>query len=58
MESLPPHPEVAGALEARGYPLRLVALVNPLQVVGEAQLNHVGIRVFRTGDFDGRAACP
>lgn len=45
MESLPPHPEVAGALEAlRGTQLRMVALTNSVEVVAEAQLRHAGLR--------------
>jgi 2-haloacid dehalogenase len=45
MESLPPHPEVPAALaELRGTPLKIVALVNSLHSVGEAQLTNAGIR--------------
>ena len=50
MDSLPPHPEVPGALRRlRQTPLKVVALVNSLEVVGEAQLSNAGIR----GYFDG-----
>src|SRR5260370_22720990 len=45
MESLPPHPEVPDALKKlAGTPLTVVALVNSLQAVGEAQLANAGIR--------------
>jgi len=45
MESLPPHPEVPGALaRLRETPLKVVALVNSPRVVGEAQLTNAGIR--------------
>jgi 2-haloacid dehalogenase len=45
MNSLPPHPEVAGALQRlRDSALVAVALVNSLQAVGEAQLANAGIR--------------
>jgi 2-haloacid dehalogenase len=45
MESLPPHPEVPGALKKLAdTPLTVVALVNSLQQVGEAQLANAGIR--------------
>jgi 2-haloacid dehalogenase len=45
MNSLPPHPEVADALKKLvGTPLTVVALVNSLQPVGEAQLANAGIR--------------
>ena len=45
MESLPPHPEVPDALKKlAGTPLTVVALVNSLQQVGEAQLANAGIR--------------
>ena len=45
MNSLPPHPEVADALKKlAGTPLTVVALVNSLQEVGEAQLANAGIR--------------
>jgi 2-haloacid dehalogenase len=49
MSSLPPHPDVAGALRTLGdSSLTAVALVNSLQAVGEAQLANAGIR----GYFD------
>ena len=45
MNSLPPHPEVPGALkELAGTSLTVVALVNSLQSVGEDQLANAGIR--------------
>jgi 2-haloacid dehalogenase len=45
MTTLPPHPEVPDALaRLRETPLRVVALVNSLHEVGEAQLTHAGIR--------------
>ncbi len=45
MESLPPHPEVPDALKKLAdTPLTVVALVNSLQRVGEAQLASAGIR--------------
>ena len=45
MTSLPPHPEVSGALgRLRETSLVVVALVNSLPEVGEAQLEHAGIR--------------
>jgi 2-haloacid dehalogenase len=45
MDSLPPHPEVPGALRRlRDTPLKMVALVNSLAAVGEAQLTHAGVR--------------
>lgn len=45
MSSLPPHPEVAGALASlRTTPLKVVALVNSLHSVGEDQLSNGGIR--------------
>jgi len=45
MNSLPPHAEVAGALQRLSdSPLVAVALVNSLQAVGEAQLANAGIR--------------
>ena len=45
MSSLPPHPEVAGALRLlRGTSLKTVALTNSLAPVAEAQLLNAGIR--------------
>ena len=45
MDSLPAHPEVPEALRRlRQTPLKVVALVNSLKVVGEAQLTNAGIR--------------
>ena len=45
MESLPPHPEVAEALEAlHGTQLRVVALTNSVEAVAEAQLRNAGLR--------------
>jgi 2-haloacid dehalogenase len=45
MSSLPPHPEVPGALAALARTrLRLVALTNSRLPVAEAQLAHAGIR--------------
>src|SRR5260370_40328321 len=45
MGSLPPHPEVPDALKKLAdTPLTVVALVNSLQRVGEAQLASAGIR--------------
>ena len=45
MSSLPAHPEVAGALgRLTETPLRVVALVNSLQSVAEAQLTNAGVR--------------
>jgi 2-haloacid dehalogenase len=45
MDSLPPHPEVPGALRRlRQTPLKVVALVNSLGAVGEAQLTNAGVR--------------
>jgi 2-haloacid dehalogenase len=44
MSSLPPHPEVPGALAALGdTSLRLVALTNSVQAVAEAQLASAGL---------------
>ncbi len=44
MSSLPPHPEVPGALAALARTsLRLVALTNSVQAVAEAQLAHAGL---------------
>jgi beta-phosphoglucomutase-like phosphatase (HAD superfamily) len=49
MSSLPPHPEVAGALaRLRETTLSVVALTNSVQSVAEAQLTNAGIR----GYFD------
>jgi 2-haloacid dehalogenase len=49
MGSLPPHPEVAGALSRlRETTLSVVALTNSVQSVAEAQLTNAGIR----GYFD------
>jgi 2-haloacid dehalogenase len=45
METLPPHPEVPDALRRlRQTPLKMVALVNSLEVVAEAQLTNAGVR--------------
>ena len=45
MDSLPPHPEVPDALRRlRRTPLKMVALVNSLEAVGEAQLANAGMR--------------
>ena len=45
MSSLPPHPEVPGALAALARTsLRMVALTNSLQPVAEAQLTGAGLR--------------
>lgn len=50
MSSLPAHPEVTDALRRlRSTPLTVVALVNSLESVAEAQLTNAGIR----GYFDG-----
>src|SRR3569833_2069431 len=50
MSSLPAHPEVTDALRRlRSTPLTVVALVNSLESVAEAQLTTAGIR----GYFDG-----
>lgn len=47
MSALPAHPEVEGALSRlRATSLGVVALVNSLPEVGEAQLKHAGIRDF------------
>jgi 2-haloacid dehalogenase len=47
MSSLPAHPEVAEALgRLRATPLKVVALVNSLASVGEAQLTNAGIREY------------
>jgi 2-haloacid dehalogenase len=49
MSSLPPHPEVAGALaRLRETPLTVVALTNSVQSVAQEQLSNAGIR----GYFD------
>jgi 2-haloacid dehalogenase len=49
MSSLPPHPEVAGALaRLRETTLKVVALTNSVQSVAEDQLTNAGIR----GYFD------
>ncbi len=49
MSSLPPHPEVAGALaRLRGTSLKVVALTNSVESVAEEQLTNAGIR----GYFD------
>jgi 2-haloacid dehalogenase len=45
MSSLPPHPEVAGALaRLRKTTLKVVALTNSVQSVAEEQLTNAGIR--------------
>ena len=45
MTALPAHTEVAAALsKLRATPLKIVALVNSLHAVGEAQLRYAGIR--------------
>ncbi|MEU1599774.1 haloacid dehalogenase type II [Streptomyces sp. NPDC005708] len=45
MSSLPPHPEVPGALRRLAdTDLYVVALTNSLEAVAEAQLRHAGIR--------------
>jgi 2-haloacid dehalogenase len=45
MDSLPPHPEVPAALaRLHETDLKVVALVNSLEIVGEAQLTNAGIR--------------
>jgi len=45
MSSLPPHPEVSGALRIlRETSLKTVALTNSVASVAEAQLNNAGIR--------------
>ncbi len=45
MDSLPPHPEVPAALrKLQDTYLKVVALVNSLEAVGEAQLTNAGIR--------------
>ncbi len=45
MSSLPPHPEVAGALaRLRGTRLKVAALTNSVEAVAEAQLRNAGIR--------------
>jgi 2-haloacid dehalogenase len=45
MDSLPPHPEVPAALrKLQDTYLKVVALVNSLEEVGEAQLTNAGIR--------------
>lgn len=50
MSSLPPHPEVAGALlRLRESQLTVVALTNSIESVAEEQLTNAGIR----GNFDG-----
>jgi 2-haloacid dehalogenase len=50
MGSLPPHPEVAGAVaRLRGTTLEVVALTNSVQSVAEQQLTNAGIRNY----FDG-----
>ena len=53
MSSLPPHPEVPGALAALARTrLRLVALTNSVQHVAEAQLASAGLqRLFRGRDL-------
>jgi 2-haloacid dehalogenase len=44
MRRLPPHPEVAGALERlRGAGLRLAALTNSTEAVAKAQLSNAGL---------------
>lgn len=49
MSSLPPHPEVAGALaKLSETTLKVVALTNSLQAVAEEQLTNAGVR----GYFD------
>nr|WP_248297445.1 haloacid dehalogenase type II [Streptomyces sp. S1D4-11] len=49
MSSLPPYPEVPGALRRLAdLDLRVVALTNSVEAVAEAQLRHAGIR----GAFD------
>ena len=50
MSSLPPHPEVAGALALlRETTLKVVALTNSVQSVAQEQLTNAGLR----GYFDG-----
>ena len=45
MSTLPPHPEVPGALaRLRDTPLAVAALTNSVQSVAEAQLEHAGLR--------------
>jgi 2-haloacid dehalogenase len=44
MRTLPPHPEVRGALERLSKRFRLVALTNSTADVAEAQLNNAGLR--------------
>ena len=45
MDTLPPHPEVPDTLRRlRRTPLKMVALVNSVAVVGEAQLASAGVR--------------
>ena len=45
MDSLPPHPEVPDALRRlRQTPLKVAALVNSLEAVGESQLTNAGVR--------------
>lgn len=47
MNSLPPHPDVPGALERlQRTGIHVVALVNSLESVGEAQLQFAGIRPY------------
>jgi 2-haloacid dehalogenase len=43
MTSLPPHPEVSGALALSRTQLKLVALTNSVQEVAEAQLRNAGV---------------
>jgi 2-haloacid dehalogenase len=50
MSSLPPHPEVAGALlRLRETQLTVVALTNSVQSVPEEQLTNAGIRDYFHG---------
>ena len=60
MSSLPPHPEVPGALaRLSGTGLQMVALTNSVQAVAEAQLASAGCdRVLPRGDLGRRRAAP
>ena len=60
MSSLPPHPEVPGALaRLSGTGLQMVALTNSVQAVADAQLASAGLdRVLPRGDLGRRRAAP
>ena len=60
MDSLPPHPEVPDALHRlRQTPLKVAALVNSLEAVGEAQLTNAGVSgLLRRSHLGGQRTPP